>query len=89
MPFTGRGLVLAFDFGRVSGEIRYRIDGGAWQESVRDCPAWAGEAGWLRPLVIAEELAPGPHRFELQAVPGPGSANRGTRTAIGLVGVIE
>ncbi|MCX6945816.1 MAG: SGNH/GDSL hydrolase family protein [Verrucomicrobiota bacterium] len=89
LPFTGRGLVLAFDFGKASGEIRYRVDGGAWQDSVRDCPDWAGAAGWLRPLVLAEGLASGPHRFELQTLAGPGSAGRGSRTAIGLIGVVE
>lgn len=89
VDFAGRGLLLAFDFGKASGEIRYRLDGGAWEESQRDCPSWAGEAGWLRPLVITEDLAPGPHRFELETLPGPGSAGRGSRTALGLVGVIE
>jgi lysophospholipase L1-like esterase len=89
VEFAGRGLVLAFDFGKASGEIRYRLDGGAWQETVRDCPAWAGDAGWLRPLLVTEELTPGPHRFELETRPGPGASGRGSRTAIGLVGVIE
>jgi len=89
MAFTGRGLVLAFDFGRASGEISHRLDGGAWTDSQRDCPAWAGEAGWLRHHLITEDLAPGPHRFELETLPGPGSAVRGSRTALGLIGVIE
>jgi len=89
LAFTGRGLVLAFDFGKASGEIRFRLDGGAWVETQRDCPAWAGDAGWLRHHLITEELAPGPHRFELETMAGPGSAVRGSRTALGLIGVIE
>ncbi|MFI5357006.1 MAG: SGNH/GDSL hydrolase family protein [Opitutales bacterium] len=89
LAFTGRGLVLAFDFGRTSGEIRHRIDGGTWTVTQRDCPAWAGDAGWLRPHLITDVLPPGPHRFELEALPGPGNAVRGSRTALGLFGVIE
>ena len=88
VAFTGRGLVLAFDFGRASGEFRHRVDGGAWTESQRDCPAWAGDAGWLRHHLISEDLPPGPHQFELETLPGPGSAVRGSRTAIGLIGVV-
>ncbi len=89
IPFTGRGLVLAFDFGKVTGEIRYRFDGGAWKESARDCPTWAGNWGWLRALVLAEDLPAGPHLCEIVTLAGPGSASRGSRTAIGLVAVIE
>src|ERR1035437_983660 len=89
VAFTGRGLVLAFDFGKASGEFRFRLDGGAWVETQRDCPAWAGDAGWLRHHLIPEELAPGPHRFELETLPGPGSAVRGSGAAPGLIGVIE
>ncbi len=89
IPFTGRGLVLAFDFGKVTGEIRYRFDGGPWKESARDCPAWAGNWGWLRAWILAEDLPPGPHHCEIVTLAGPGSAGRGSRTAIGLVAVIE
>ncbi len=87
--FSGTGLVIAFDFGRNAGEVRYRVDGGEWKETSRDCPAWANDLGWLRPWVIAEGLPPGAHRFELVAIPAPIGGNRGTRTAIGLIGVIE
>jgi len=87
--FSGRGLVLAFDFGRSAGEIRYRVDGGEWRASQRDCPAWANDLGWLRPLLVDEDLAPGSHRFELETLPGATAACRGTRTALGLIGVIE
>ncbi len=89
LEFAGRGLLLAFDFGKTSGEIRYRLDGGDWQVTQRDCPAWAGEAGWLRTLLIDEALPPGPHAFELETLPGPATAGRGTRTVIGLIGVLD
>ena len=88
LGFTGRGLVLGFDFGRHSGEIRYRVDGGDWESTRRDCPAWAGAAGWLRPVVISDELASGPHTFELETLPGAQVETRGTRTAIGFFAVI-
>jgi lysophospholipase L1-like esterase len=89
LEFTGRGLVLGFDFGKTSGEFRHRLDGGAWETTKRDCPAWAGAAGWLRPVVISDGLTPGPHQFELETLPGSLAEVRGTRTAIGFFGVIE
>lgn len=89
LVFAGRGLVLGFDFGQLSGEVRYRIDAGAWQTTARDRPAWCGDSGWFRPVVIADELETGRHEFELEtlAVAVPGGI--GGVTAIGLLGVIE
>jgi lysophospholipase L1-like esterase len=89
VAFSGRGLFLTFDFGKTSGEIRYRVDGGEWRLSERDCPSWVGACGWPRSLLIDEALPPGPHQFELETLPGSVTAGRGTRTAIGLFGVIE
>lgn len=87
--FTGRGLVLGFDFGRLSGEVRYRVDGGAWQTTERDRPAWAGDSGWLRPTVITDELPPGEHVCELESVSAPFAGGCGTVTTIGLIGIIH
>jgi hypothetical protein len=87
--FAGRGLVLGFDFGRLSSEVRYRVDGGDWQTTSRDRPAWAGDSGWYRPVVVSDALLPGRHDFELEtlAIPVPGGS--GTVTTIGLIGVIH
>ena len=87
-PFNGRGLVLGFDFGRLASEVRYRVDGGAWQTTQRERPAWAGDRGWLRTLLMSESLPPGPHEFELETIvaPVPGG---GTVTSLGLVGIIH
>jgi hypothetical protein len=87
--FTGRGLVLGLDFGRLSGELRYRVDGGAWQTTARDRPAWAGDSGWYRPLVVSDALAPGNHDFELEALAVPVTGGSGTVTTIGLIGIIH
>jgi len=87
--FTGRGLVLGFDFGRLSGEVRYRIDGGAWQTTARDRPAWAGDSGWYRPLVVSDALRSGRHDFELETLAVPVAGGSGTVTTIGLIGVIH
>lgn len=89
LKFKGRGLVLGFDFGKTAGEIRYRVDGGAWVTTRRDCPTWAGVSGWLRAYVITDTLPPGPHTFELETLPGATAEVRGTRTAIGFFAVIE
>ncbi len=87
--FRGRGLVLGFDFGKTAGEIRYRVDGGKWVATQRDCPAWAGPWGWLRAHLISDRLKPGPHTFELETLPGAIAEVRGTRTAIGFFAAID
>ncbi len=87
--FNGRGLALGFDFGRLASEVRYRVDGGEWQTTQRDRPAWAGDRGWLRLLLVSESLAPGLHEFELETIAVPVTGNCGTVTTIGLIGVIE
>ncbi|MEY3774922.1 MAG: hypothetical protein RLZZ129_1702 [Verrucomicrobiota bacterium] len=51
--FEGRGFVLGFDFGRLSGEVRYRVDGGEWRQTERDRPDWCGDSGWYRPTLVA------------------------------------
>ena len=88
LPFRGRGVVLGFDFGRLSSEVRYRIDGGAWTQTERDRPEWCGDRGWYRPVIVADDLPPGEHELELEtravAVPG----GMGVETALGLIGVL-
>lgn len=87
--FDGRGLVLGFDFGRDSGEVRYRVDGGDWVSTQRDRPPWCEARGWFRPTVVADDLSAGPHAFELETLPGRTDGVETTETTIGLVGVIR
>ena len=87
--FTGRGLVLGFDFGRDSGEVRYRLDAGPWRETRRAHPDWVGASGWFRPEVIADDLPPGRHQFELATVHRAAAHGGGTATTLGFLGVIK
>jgi hypothetical protein len=87
-PFTGRGLVIAFDFGHASGEIRYRIDGGAWIVTARERPAWLGTTGWFRPTVIADDLVSGPHLCELVTTPAIHAGRIATTTTLAFFGVL-
>lgn len=86
--FRGRNLVAGFDFGSASSEIRWRIDGGAWQASVRDRPPWCGTAGWYRPLVLAEGLKPGAHTFELETIHGDTPECTGCTTCLTFVAAV-
>ncbi len=83
--FRGRNLVAGFDFGSASSEIRWRIDNGEWQTSVRDRPAWCGTSGWYRPLVLAENLKPGPHTFEVETLQGGTPECTGCTTCIPFI----
>jgi lysophospholipase L1-like esterase len=89
IAFEGRGLVLGFDFGRSSGEVRFRVDDGDWTTTRRDRPAWCDDCGWYRPTVIADDLRAGPHVLELETLPARTNDVLGTTTTIGLVGAIR
>ncbi len=92
--FSGRGLVLAFDFGKASAEFRYRLDGGEWQTSDRDRPDWCGPDGWYRTFHVADDLKPGKHSFELEVVDGNPAGDRdasrysGTNFDLALIGIV-
>lgn len=89
LRFAGRGLVLGFDFGRLSSEVRYRLDGGPWVQTERDRPEWCGDRGWYRPVILSEDLGPGEHLLELETVAVAVRGGLGTETALGLIGIIE
>lgn len=89
LAFEGRGLVLGFSFGRLSSEVRYRVDGGAWQVTARERPAWCGDHGWYRPTCVADDLPPGRHEFEFETLEVPIEGGRGTVTALALLGSIH
>jgi hypothetical protein len=93
--FTGRGLLLGFDFGKSSAEFRYRLDGKDWQCSKRDRPPWCGVDGWYRTFSVADDLAPGRHTFELEVVhgnplddPALSEGCTGTNFNLALIGII-
>ena len=86
--FKGRGLSLGFDFGKKSAEFRYRLDGGEWQASKRDRPAWCGDEGWFRISPIADDLPDGKHTFELEVIHGNDANCTGTNFNLALIGII-
>jgi len=89
-PFEGRGLCLAFDFGKDSSEFRYRFDKGEWKDMVRDRQPWCpATGGWYRPCVIGEDLDPGEHAFELEVTHGNVEGALGTNFYLGKIGVIR
>jgi hypothetical protein len=86
--FTGHVLSLGFDFGKLSCEFRYRLDGGEWQVSKRERPWWVADDGWYRMSTIAEDLEPGQHTFELEVVHGNAENCNGTQCKLALIGVV-
>jgi hypothetical protein len=87
--FDGRGLVAGFDFGKNSGEFRWRIDGGEWRVSERARDWWVGDSGWFRPSVLAEDLEPGSHVLEFETRRGVRDECKGCTTALAFLGVIQ
>lgn len=89
LRFRGRGVMLGFDFGRLSSEVRYRVDGGPWTQTERDRPDWCGDRGWYRPVIVADDLALADHELELETVAVPVRGGMGVETALGLIGIID
>jgi lysophospholipase L1-like esterase len=86
--FEGRALSLGFDFGKLSCEYRYRLDGGEWQLSKRDRPWWVPDDGWYRTSTVVEDLALGRHQFELEVVHGNAESCTGTNCKLALIGIV-
>ncbi|WP_308638332.1 SGNH/GDSL hydrolase family protein [Paenibacillus silvisoli] len=87
--FEGRGLSLGFDFGKLSAEFRYRIDGGDWIAMSRERPDWCGDDGWYRACYLGEVLPFGQHRLELEVTHGDRPECRGTNFRLAHIGVIR
>ena len=89
--FTGCGLCLGFDFGKLSAEFSYSLDGGEWKTSCRERPVWCGEEGWFRPYHVADGLAEGRHHLELKVLHGDGDRSqwKGTNFKLAFIGVVR
>ncbi|MHC4885809.1 MAG: GDSL-type esterase/lipase family protein [Planctomycetota bacterium] len=85
--FEGTGVALVFDFGKSSGEFRYRIDGGEWTEEARERFDWVPANGWNRISILAEGLPAGYHHVELENLHGGEGA--GTNFHLGMIGVLS
>jgi len=86
--FEGRGLALGFDVGRLSAEFRYRLDGDAWIDVVRERPVGSGDSGWYHLTIIADDLEPGRHTCELEVIHGNRPDCTGTTCILALIGII-
>jgi lysophospholipase L1-like esterase len=84
--FDGQGVAVALDFGKLSADFRWRIDGGDWQPSAWERFDWMGDRGWFRLSVLSDELGPGKHQLELEVV-HPGAGLAGTQFALAMIGV--
>lgn len=87
--FKGRGVALAFDFGKACADFKYRIDNGDWDVVQLDRPDWVGSSGWLRLSTLADTLAAGKHFVELEVVHSNDPACQGFNFRLGLVGIIQ
>lgn len=87
--FEGRGLALGFDFGKLSADFKYRVDGGKWIDSDWDRPDWIGDDGWYRLLVVSDELKNDKHSFELEVTHQLKDKHMGTIMRLALIGIIK
>lgn len=87
--FSGKGLALAFDFGKKSAEFTYKLDGGPAITTCRDRPNWCEDGGWFRIYWIADDLKDGLHHMELEVVHGNREECTGTNFHLGLIGIVK
>lgn len=87
--FKGRGLSMAFDFGKTSAEFRYRLDCGEWIETKRERPWWVGDQGWYKLENLYDDLENKMHEFELEVIHGNREECKGTNFRLIFIGVIE
>lgn len=87
--FEGTGAVLCVDFGVRGADFQYRIDGGDWQTSSWERPAWFNlDSGWLRLYPLAEDLPRGSHTVELTLCITQNEQCRGCNFDLCYVGIL-
>ena len=64
--FSGRGIAIIFNYGKTSGLIEYRIDGGEWKELSFEREWWVPEENFVNAVKFADDLPVGDHLFELR-----------------------
>ncbi|MNR20933.1 hypothetical protein D3C85_1378060 [compost metagenome] len=87
--FKGKGVALAFDFGKRSAEFTYQIDGGPAITTCRERPNWCNDGGWFHIYWIADDLEDGLHLVELEVVHGNREDCTGTNFHLGLIGIVK
>lgn len=68
--FEGRGLMIVFNYGKTSGKLEYRIDGGEWHQYAYERYWWVPEENFTNAVKFADDLPNGKHTFELRVTHG-------------------
>ncbi|MFC5401239.1 SGNH/GDSL hydrolase family protein [Cohnella soli] len=87
--FQGRGFTLGLDFGTLSADFRYRLNGEDWRSVELDRPDWCPEEGWFLAVTVADDLPAGEHLCEIEVVHGNRERCRGSRFQLAFVGIIS
>lgn len=87
--FKGRGLALAFDFGKTSAEYKYRLDEESWIETNRERDFWMNDSGCFRLENLYDDLDNVEHKFELEVIHGNREVCKGTNFRLVFIGVIQ
>ncbi len=66
--FTGRGLSIIFSYGKTSGLIEYRLDGGEWQSYTCERYWWMPEENFVNAVKFFDDLPFGEHNFQLRVL---------------------
>ena len=66
IQFEGRGLAIIFSYGKTSGVVEYRLDGGGWQKYSCQRYWWMPEENFVNAVKFADDLPYGKHLFELR-----------------------
>ena len=64
--FCGRGISIIFNYGKTTGLIEYRIDGGEWKTYAFERYWWVPEENFVNAVMFADDLECTTHMFELR-----------------------
>lgn len=68
--FVGKMLAVALDYGQCCAVLRWRIDGGDWQETGNTRHDWMPMRNWTMTLPMTDDLSSGEHLFEMTPIHG-------------------
>ena len=87
--FEGTGSYLFEDFGVLTCDFRWRVDGGEWNDVTQEIPWWVkSDKGWQRTVFMASGLKKGHHVMEIETVMPERTDAKGCRFEVLYIGVL-
>ena len=87
--FDGTGAILFNQFGKLSSELKYSVDGGESVTTVRERQEWMGEQGYPCATILGQNLESGLHTVEIEVVHSGMEGRTGTICEVLYIGILR